>query len=42
MDIDTEMLISAVECRPILWDKSLNQYKDRYGTKSAWQEVCTY
>lgn len=40
MDIDTEMLISAVECRPILWDKFLDQYKDRYGTRSARQEVC--
>lgn len=40
MDIDTEILISAVECRPILWDKSQDLYKDRNGTKNAWEEVC--
>ncbi|XP_026818990.1 uncharacterized protein LOC113557621 [Rhopalosiphum maidis] len=40
MDIDTDILISAVECRPILWDKSQEMYRDRNGTKNAWEEVC--
>ncbi|KAL4134743.1 hypothetical protein QTP88_006462 [Uroleucon formosanum] len=40
MDIDTDILISAVECRPILWDESQEMYRDRNGTKNAWEEVC--
>jgi hypothetical protein len=34
------MLISAVKCRPILWDKSQDLYKDRNRTKYTWEEVC--
>lgn len=41
MDIDTDILISAVECGPILWDKSQELYRDRNGTKNAWEEVCS-
>jgi len=40
MDIDTDILISAVECRPILWDISQELYKDRNGTKNVWEEMC--
>lgn len=39
-DIDTELLISLVEARPVLWDKSLELHKDRNGTRNAWEEVC--
>ena len=36
-DID---LISLVEARPVLWDKTDDIYKDRIETKKAWREVC--
>lgn len=38
-DIDTELLISLVEAKPVLWDKSLESYKNRNGTIKAWEEV---
>jgi len=38
--IDNEFLISLVEARPVLWDKTLDVYKDRVATKNAWREVC--
>ncbi|XP_068207667.1 uncharacterized protein [Palaemon carinicauda] len=40
-EIDTDRLISLVEARPVLWDKSLAEYKSRYLTTSAWKEVCS-
>lgn len=40
MEIDTELLISLVEAKPVLWDKSLKLYKNRNGTRKAWEEVC--
>jgi len=36
-DID---LISLVEARPVLWDKTGDIYKDRNEMKKAWKEVC--
>lgn len=39
-DIDTEVLISVVETRSILWDKSQDFYKDRNGIKKGWEAVC--
>lgn len=39
-DIDAEILITLVEARPVLWDKSLDVYKDRIATKNGWREVC--
>lgn len=38
-NIDVEFLISLVESRPVLWDKSLEIYKDRNATKNAWHEI---
>lgn len=38
--IDNELLISFVEQRPVLWDKTLDIYKDRDATRNAWKEVC--
>jgi hypothetical protein len=35
-----ELLISQVEARPLLWDKTYDIYKDRNETKEAWREVC--
>ncbi|XP_049948240.1 uncharacterized protein LOC126456533 [Schistocerca serialis cubense] len=39
-EIDTELLITLVEVRPVLWDKTLDAYRDRIATKNAWREVC--
>jgi hypothetical protein len=40
-DINTDMLISLVEARPALWDKTLDIYKDKISKESAWREICT-
>ena len=38
--VDIELLITLIEARPVLWDKSSDIYKDRDGTRKAWKEVC--
>lgn len=37
--IDTEILISLVASKFMLWDKTLDLYRDRNATRKAWQEV---
>ena len=39
-EFDIDLLISQVEARPVLWDKTDDIYKDRNETKKAWREVC--
>lgn len=39
-NIDIELLISLVEMKPVLWGKSLEEYKCRSSVASAWKEVC--
>lgn len=39
-NIDIELLISLVEMKPVLWGKSLEEYKCRSSVTSAWKEVC--
>lgn len=39
-DIDCEILISLVENRRVLWDKTLDSFKDRILTRNVWREVC--
>ena len=39
-EFDIELVISLVEARPVLWDKTDDIYKDRNETKKAWREVC--
>ena len=39
-EFDTDLLISLVEARPVLWDKTDDSYKERNETKKAWREVC--
>ena len=34
-----ELLISLVDARPDLWNKTDDTYKDRIETKKAWREV---
>ncbi|XP_072945169.1 uncharacterized protein [Epargyreus clarus] len=37
--IDNELLISLVEQRPVLWDKTMDLYKNRAATRQAWKEI---
>jgi len=39
-EFDTDLLISLLEARPLLWDKTDHIYKDRNETKKTWREVC--
>jgi hypothetical protein len=39
-EFDTDLLISLVEDRPVLWDKTDDIYRDRNETKKARKEVC--
>lgn len=37
--IGIELLITLIEARPVLWNKSSDIYKDRDSTRKAWKEV---
>lgn len=37
--IDNELLISLVEQCPVLWDKTLELYKNRVATQAAWKGI---
>ena len=39
-EFDTDLLISLVEARPVLWNKTDDIYKDRNERKKEWREVC--
>ncbi|KAL3280871.1 hypothetical protein HHI36_004099 [Cryptolaemus montrouzieri] len=39
MEIDNERFIEEVHIRPVLWDISLEEYKDRTKTKAAWTSI---
>ncbi|KAJ8884085.1 hypothetical protein PR048_015942 [Dryococelus australis] len=39
--IDCDILITLVQERPILWDKTTEEYKDRRLTLEIWTEVCS-
>ncbi|XP_045475748.1 uncharacterized protein LOC123681599 [Harmonia axyridis] len=41
LDIDIERLISSVQSRVVLWDKTSEKYKDKFKTLEAWKAVCT-
>ena len=34
-EFDIDLLISLVEARPVLWDRTVDTYKDRNETKKA-------
>lgn len=40
VDIDPEILIDLVESKPVLWDKTMDIYKDRIEKRNAWRDVC--
>lgn len=35
-----ELLISLVENRPVLWDKTQECYQNRQSSFAAWREIC--
>ncbi|KAI4455637.1 madf domain transcription factor [Holotrichia oblita] len=39
-DVDVDRLISAVQSKPVLWDKTCEKYKDKFKTHDAWLDVC--
>lgn len=39
-EIDIEFLISLVQERPIIWDKSHEHYSDRFRKVNEWAAVC--
>jgi len=39
-EFNIELLISLVDSRLVLWDKTGDTYKDRIEKKQAWREVC--
>ncbi|XP_050668541.1 uncharacterized protein LOC126967889 [Leptidea sinapis] len=38
--VEQEVLINCVESRPVLWDKTLEIYKDKIAKTAAWREIC--
>ena len=38
---DTELLIMEIQNRPVLWDPSLEGYRNKMKKNDAWTEVCT-
>lgn len=38
--IEVDHLITLVEQRPILWDKTSEEYKNKNAKTTAWKEVC--
>ncbi|KRT82969.1 Myb/SANT-like transcription factor, partial [Oryctes borbonicus] len=40
MEIDNELLITLVEERIVLWDKTAEDYKNRNKTLEAWKQIC--
>lgn len=38
---DVDHLISLIYERPVLWDKTISQFKDKFLKTEAWREVCT-
>jgi hypothetical protein len=39
-ECDTDLLISLVEARPVLWEKTNDIYNNKKETKRAWREFC--
>lgn len=38
-DVDVDRMISSVQSKPVLWDKTSEKYKDKFKTQEAWKEV---
>lgn len=39
-NLDMDHLISLVRERPVLWDKSLEQFKYKNISNAAWKDIC--
>lgn len=39
-EIDSKVLISLMESKPVLWGKTQEVFKDRNPSRNAWSEVC--
>jgi len=39
-EFDTDLFISLLEARPVLWGKMDDIYTDRNEMKKTWREVC--
>lgn len=39
-DIDTELFISEIQSRYVIWDQKRREFSDRNLKKKAWEEVC--
>ena len=40
-EIEEEDVIQAVKARPVLWDKTTEEYRNSVAKKAAWDEVGT-
>lgn len=40
VDISAEELIPLVQQRPVIWDKSCENFKDKALKTAAWREIC--
>lgn len=39
-NIDCDLLISLVEERPVLWDKTIDDFKNKNLKTEGWKDVC--
>lgn len=39
-EYDVDYMISLIEERPVLWDKTIPEYKNRLLKTESWKEVC--
>lgn len=39
-DIDTELFISEIQSRNVIWDQKSREFSDRNFKKKAWEEIC--
>lgn len=39
-DIDTELFISEIQSRYVIWDQKSREFSDRNLKKKAWEEIC--
>lgn len=37
--VDMDLLISLVQNRPMLWDKTIENYKNKQANFAAWKEI---
>ncbi|XP_013195788.1 uncharacterized protein LOC106139006 [Amyelois transitella] len=40
INVDLDHMISLIEMRPMLWDKTSDDYKSRHLKTAAWHEIC--